>query len=94
MHTETIDECLESEDERRARYKRLAIAAAAAAARAPIASVRTAYLIIAESWSNLAHSEELRDAETAHYTLPAMAEYRTAPQTETAPAEVPSGSDS
>ena len=44
----------ETPEERRARYSRLAIAAAAAAARTQIPDVRTAYLLLAESWSNLA----------------------------------------
>jgi formiminotetrahydrofolate cyclodeaminase len=53
---------VESKEERQARYKRLAIAAAAAAARAPMAGVRTAYLLLAESWSNLAKSDDEPDS--------------------------------
>lgn len=57
---------IESPKERRARYKRLAIAAAAAAARSPIASVRTAYLLLAESWSSLAEADEPAGPEESH----------------------------
>jgi hypothetical protein len=85
MHTEIIDELLESEDERRARYKRLAIAAAAAAARAPIASVRTAYMIIAESWSNLAHSAELQDTEKLYQARLDMVEHPRPSEADKAP---------
>jgi hypothetical protein len=49
---------IESQEERQGRYKRLAIAAAAAAARARMAEVRTAYLLLAESWSNLAKTDD------------------------------------
>ena len=49
----------ETPDQRRARYARLAIAAAAAAARTQITEVRTAYLLLAESWSNLAKADRL-----------------------------------
>jgi len=49
----------ETPDQRRARYARLAIAAAAAAARTQIPEVRTAYLLLAESWSNLAKADRL-----------------------------------
>jgi hypothetical protein len=90
MHTDIIHELLESEDARRARYKRLAIAAAAAAARAPIASVRTAYMIIAESWSNLAHSEELQDAEKLYHARLDMVEYPGLSEAD----EAPSGANS
>ncbi|HEX3484174.1 MAG TPA: hypothetical protein VHT51_03880 [Micropepsaceae bacterium] len=85
MHTEIIDELLESEDERRARYKRLAIAAAAAAARAPIASVRTAYMIIAESWSNLAHSAELQDTEKLYHARLDLTEHPGSSEADEAP---------
>jgi hypothetical protein len=53
---------VESAEERRARYNRMAIAAAAAAARASLAEVRMAYLLVAESWSSLAKREQ--DAPT------------------------------
>jgi sirohydrochlorin ferrochelatase len=36
----------------------MAIAAAAAAARAPLPEVRMAYLLMAESWSDMAKAEE------------------------------------
>jgi len=48
---------VESSEERKVRYKRLAIAAAAAAARASDAGVQTGYLLLAESWSTLAEAE-------------------------------------
>ncbi|HXJ02771.1 MAG TPA: hypothetical protein VNH44_16240 [Micropepsaceae bacterium] len=54
-------EFVETHAERRARYKRLAIAAAAAAARNPVPGVRTAYLLLAESWSELADAEDPED---------------------------------
>jgi hypothetical protein len=50
-------EIFESAEERRARYIRMAIAAAAAAARSPMPEVQMAYLLMAESWSSLAKSE-------------------------------------
>jgi len=49
---------IESPAERRARYQRLAIAAAAVAARVPTAKARSAYLILAETWSSLAKAED------------------------------------
>jgi hypothetical protein len=49
---------VESPEERRARYRRLAIAAAAAAARVPTAQARSAYLILAETWSSLANADD------------------------------------
>jgi len=55
---------VESAEERRARYTRMAIAAAAAAARAPLPEVRMAYLLVAESWSNLAKVEGERPLAT------------------------------
>ena len=55
---------METAEERRARYTRMAIAAAAAAARAPLPEVRMAYLLVAESWSNLAKVEEERPLAT------------------------------
>jgi hypothetical protein len=48
---------VESQEERQSRYKRLAIAAAAAAARTKMPGVRTAYLLLAESWSNLGKTD-------------------------------------
>lgn len=48
---------VESQEERQSRYKRLAIAAAAAAARTKMPGARTAYLLLAESWSNLAKTD-------------------------------------
>jgi hypothetical protein len=48
---------IESQEERRARYKRLAIAAAAAAARTQVPEVRTAYMLMAESWSDMAEAD-------------------------------------
>jgi hypothetical protein len=56
----------ESAEERRRRYIRMAIAAAAAAARAPLPEVRMAYLLVAESWSNLAKSEDVLDPTADH----------------------------
>ena len=71
-----VDEySLESGEARRARYARMAIAAAVAAAHAPLPEVRLAYLLIAESWSNLAKGkEETADqfAEEANTSLPNM----------------------
>jgi len=55
----------ESPEERRARYSRMAIAAAAAAARMPTAEARSAYLILAETWSDLAKADEQREPSTA-----------------------------
>ena len=54
---------VESPQERKARYQRLAIAAAAAAARVPTAEARAAYLILADTWSNLAKDDDAGDAE-------------------------------
>ena len=68
---------LESGEARRARYARMAIAAAVAAAHAPMPEVRLAYLLIAESWSNLAkRKEENTDvlAHEANTSLPSMAD--------------------
>ena len=48
----------ESGEARRARYARMAIAAAVAAAHAPLPEVRLAYLLIAESWSNLSKGKD------------------------------------
>jgi hypothetical protein len=53
-----MSELVESPKERRARYQRLAIAAAAAAARVPTAQARSAYLILAETWSSLAKADD------------------------------------
>jgi hypothetical protein len=55
----------ESGGARRARYARMAIAAAVAAARARLPEVRTAYLLIAESWHNLAKREDEKAGLTA-----------------------------
>ena len=60
-----MSEMMESPGERRARYQRLAIAAAAAAARVPTAQARSAYLILAETWSDLAKADEQREPSTA-----------------------------
>ena len=57
---------LESGDARRARYARMAIAAAVAAARARLPEVRAAYLMIAESWSDLAKREHDNAGVTTH----------------------------
>jgi hypothetical protein len=54
---------IESPGERKARYQRLAIAAAAAAARVPTPEARAAYLILADTWSSLAKGGEPNDAE-------------------------------
>jgi hypothetical protein len=53
-----MSELVESPEERKARYQRLAIAAAAAAARVPTAQARSAYLILAETWSSLAKADD------------------------------------
>ena len=54
----SVSQLVESPAERRARYQRLAIAAAAAAARVPTAQARSAYLILAETWSSLAKADD------------------------------------
>ena len=75
---------VESQEERRARYKRLAIAAAAAAARSPMAEVRTAYLLLAESWSNLAETDEPAVLENGSSTLAVSENLQAAQSTEAA----------
>jgi len=61
---------VESVQERRTRYTRMAIAAAAAAARAPLPEVRMAYLLLAESWSNLAKVDEEQEAQRLRPVTP------------------------
>ena len=53
-----MSELVEFPEERRAPYQRLAIAAAAAAAHIPTAQACSAYLILVETWPNLAKAED------------------------------------
>jgi hypothetical protein len=61
---------VESPEERRSRYRRLAIAAAAGAARVPTAQARSAYLILAETWSSLANADEQQEPAATTSTEP------------------------
>ena len=63
-----MSQLVESPAERRARYQRLAIAAAAAAARVPTAQARSAYLILAETWSSLAKADDPQESYGAAVT--------------------------